>query len=342
MPVSVVVGGQFGSEGKGKVALEIARRTRAKAAVRVGGTNSGHTVVSKEGQTLALRQLPGAVVDGGLCAVLPAGSYIDVDVLVSEISLLGLTEEQIAIDPFARIISQHHKAWEQESGLGKAIGSTQSGTGAAVVAAIARGASTLRLPLSFAQDHPKLSRYIKDTTVVLRTLLDDGERIVIEGTQGFGLSVLHSKLWPKVTSRDTTAAGFVAEAGLSPLDVDDVTLVIRAFPIRVSGNSGPLEHETSWSEIAIEAGISRDLTEHTTVTKKVRRVAHFDAEIVRRAILTNAPTRIVLNHLDYVEPSSSSCLVGTKARAFVEYVEALIGRRVDWLGLGPHVFVERT
>jgi len=65
--------------------------------------------------------------------------------------------------------------------------------------------------------------------------------VIIEGTQGFGLSLLHAADYPYVTSRDTTAAAFVSEAGLSPLDVDDIVLVLRAFPIRVGGNSGPFK-----------------------------------------------------------------------------------------------------
>ena len=77
MPVSIVVGGQFGSEGKGKVALEIARRKTAAAVIRVGGTNSGHTAIGADGETYALRQLPAAAVDHSVQIILPAGSYID-------------------------------------------------------------------------------------------------------------------------------------------------------------------------------------------------------------------------------------------------------------------------
>ena len=144
--------------------------------------------------------------------------------------------------------------------------------------------------------------------------------MVVEGTQGFGLSLLHGGFWPKATSRDTTAAAFLAEAGLSPLDVDDVTLVIRCHPIRVAGNSGPLPGQTSWEHIAAEAGTMEDIQELTTVTAKVRRVGRFDPEIVRRAIQANQPTRIVLNHLDYVDPEVRDRSLTAKARTFVEMV----------------------
>ena len=88
----------------------------------------------------------------------------------------------------------------------------------------------------------------------MREHLEAGQRIIIEGTQGFGLSLLHSKYYPFVTSRDTTAAAFVSEAGLSPLDVDDIVLVLRAFPIRVGGNSGPLPNEIDWDTVTSESG----------------------------------------------------------------------------------------
>ena len=92
----------------------------------------------------------------------------------------------------------------------------------------------------------------------MRTRWSADARVVIEGTQGFGLSVLHGGYYPKATSRDTTAAGFLAEAGLSPLDVDDVTLVVRAHPIRVAGEFGTVRQAgrtTTWPEIARAAGL---------------------------------------------------------------------------------------
>src|ERR1700736_5422376 len=132
MPVSVVVGGQFGSEGKGKTALEIVRRDRTVAAViRVGGTNSGHTAFGKDGQRYALRQLPAAAVDGSVKVILPAGSYIDIGVFMEEMRRLELKRDQIAVSPMARIITDDHKSWERDADLGRVIGSTQSGTGAA-------------------------------------------------------------------------------------------------------------------------------------------------------------------------------------------------------------------
>jgi adenylosuccinate synthase len=106
MPVSVVVGSQYGSEGKGKIALEIIRREpNVGVAVRVGGPNSGRTGVSLAGRRFALRQIPAAAIDGNVLVVLPAGSYIDVEVLLSEIEMLGLRSEQVVVSRFANVIS---------------------------------------------------------------------------------------------------------------------------------------------------------------------------------------------------------------------------------------------
>ena len=125
MPVSVVVGGQFGSEGKGKVALEIARRSyEPVAVVRVGGPNSGHTAYDRAGRKRVLRQLPAGCIDRDVDVVLPAGSYIDVDVLRSEIEELDYPRDRIRISGHARIITDQHKQWEAEAGLAGAIGST--------------------------------------------------------------------------------------------------------------------------------------------------------------------------------------------------------------------------
>jgi adenylosuccinate synthase len=336
MPVSIVVGGQFGSEGKGKVALEIVRRDATVAAVvRVGGTNSGHTAIGRDAKTYVLRQLPAAAADRSVQVVLPPGSFIDLPILRRELKQLEIGPDRVAISPMARIISDQHKDWERASELGQAIGSTQSGTGAAVLAMTARGAGNLPLTSTQAEDVPELQPFLSDTTSLMRKLLNNGRRVLIEGTQGFGLSLLQGGYWPKATSRDTSAAGFTAEAGLSPRDVDDVTMVIRCHPIRVAGESGHLTGETTWERIAADAGLPAGHQEFTTVTGRVRRVGHFDAELVRRAIGTNHPDRIVLNHLDYVDWQVRSGALTEKARSFVERVEDQIDHRVDWIGTSP-------
>ncbi len=337
MPVTVVVGGQFGSEGKGKVALHLARRQSAVAVVRVGGPNSGHTGVDRNGDTWALRQLPAAVLEPGTIAILPPGALIDPAIFLHEVAQLGLGPDRVRVSRLATVVTAADREAERASGLVEGIGSTGSGTGAALVRRMARRDGSGRL----AGEQEELKQYLEDTGPMMREFLNQGKRIIVEGSQGFGLSLLHGPEYPKATSRDTTAATFVGEAGLSPLDVDDVTMVIRAHPIRVAGQSGRLDQETTWAAVAASARLPHDFVELTTCTRKVRRVGCFTPGVVRMAIDANRPTRIVLNHIDYVDPDARTGCPGPPAIRFVEdVVERSLGVRVDWLGTGPADVVE--
>lgn len=337
MPVTVIVGGQFGSEGKGKVAHYIARERHASVAIRVGGSNSGHTAIDRRGIPRVFRVLPTpALLDDVMC-VLGAGAYIDVEMLLSEMKVAALPADRLVIDPNAYLITEHHKRTENQSGLRERIGSTQSGTGVAVVDRISRHSSD-----NLAQNDPRLQKFLKPTRPFLRSTLDRGEHVIIEGTQGFGLSLLHSRYYPKTTSRDTTAAAFVAEAGLSPLDVREIILVLRAFPIRVPGASGHLPQEIDWETVACEGGWDRSLIERTSVTDQVRRVARFDPQIPLEAIEVNCPTQVVLNHADYFDLTSHhQGRVSAKAMAAVSNIEESLGRKVDFIGLGQSTLIAR-
>ncbi len=313
MAITIVVGGQYGGEGKGKVTYNIAQEKNINITVRIGGTNSGHTVVTKENDKYILRQLPTTAILPNSISVLSAGSYIDLDVLKEEIQLTGISEKQLFIDQNAMIITQEDKDCEAKNGLRKNIGSTLSGTGQSVIRRINRDTKTL-----LAKNIKELKPYIIDSKTFLYEQIEKKQKILIEGTQGYGLSLLHSPHYPFCTSRDTTAAGFLSEIGLSPFDVEDIILVIRTFPIRVEGNSGELKNELDWKILNQEP-------EFTSVTKKTRRIGKFDSEIVKQAIISNRPTKIVLNHLDYIEE--------TKQNSFVQKVENLINQKIDYIGL---------
>jgi len=336
MPVTVVIGGQFGSEGKGKVAHYLSVQMRAFAVVRVGGSNSGHTVVDAFGNAIVFRQLPTASILPNVICGLAAGSYISPKILLEEISRVGLTSDRLFIDPNAIIIRDDEEMKERSGVLRTTIASTQSGTGAAVQRRLDR-LNTAAL----AKNEPLLKQYVRPVSEFLRSSLDDQKRVIVEGTQGFGLSVLHSPYYPFVTSRDTTAAAFVSECGLSTRDVDDIVMVLRAFPIRVGGNSGPLANEINWDTVTNESGSTVRIIEHTSVTKTVRRVAKFDPAIVRSAISHNRPTRIVLNHLDYIDARCTETNVSDKVLHFVDRIEEEINAPIDYTGLGPGVLLPR-
>lgn len=323
MSVIIVAGGNYGSEGKGKVARYLCHERNATVVVRVGGSNSGHTVDGK-----ILRVLPSIAIDKDIdrYLVLPAGSYIDVDILLEEIERFDVKPNLIKIHPNAGVVTSKHKYAESSIGLGDRISSTLSGTGACVSDRVMRLDGFVR-----AKDCEQLKPFITDTTELMNLLLQVGETIVVEGTQGYMLSNLVSPHYPYVTARDTTAAGILSEAGLSPLDVETVCLVFRSYPIRVGGNSGELPHEITWEDVARYSGIT-GLKEYTSVTHKLRRVAEFDFDDANKAILANKPNMIVMNHMDYFK--AGTCDV------FLKKFQKRTGHRIDLIGTGPDEFIE--
>ena len=328
MSVTVIFGGQFGSEGKGKTAHYFTIKERADYCVRVGGPNSGHTVY-KDGEKFIFRVLPAGIIEDHVTAVLPAGSYIDLSVLRDEMRLAGVSEDRVLIDENAVIISDDFVAAEKQAELRRSIGSTESGTGAAVIARISRKKNVKLLAKDFCELHTH------DTKRILRDACDAGKKVIAEGTQGFGLSLLHARDYPYVTSRDTSAAAILSECGLSPFDVENIVMVIRAFPIRVSGESGDLPDEINWDILRAELGKTEDMTEYTSCTNRPRRVARFDAQVVTRSIICNRPNIIVLNHLDYVDGHVHDLpAVSEKCEEFISAVEAQIGQEVSYLGTG--------
>lgn len=337
MPISIIVGGQYGSEGKGKVSHFFSKEYNASAVIRVGGPNSGHTVINERNEPLIFKHLPTSCIMKDVKSVLTSGHYINLETLQREIEISKIREQDLLIDPFAVIISNLDIENEKSQGLIQKIGSTGCGLGSAILNRVARNDKTI-----FAKDVPVLQKYICHTNIYLREILDKGGRVIIEGTQGFGLSLLHSNLYPFSTSRDTTASGFLTEAGLSPLDVDDIIMVIRSFPIRVSGNSGPLEKETTWEEISNMSGSEILFNEFTSVSKKLRRVAKFEENVVIRAISYNNPTKIILNHVDYFDINCRTGIITDKAKLEVERIEKLIKRPITHLGLGRGSLVENN
>jgi adenylosuccinate synthase len=269
-------------------------------------------------------------------SVLTPGVYLDIPTVLAEIRQTDLSTKRVAIDPHAWVITEHDIESEMKSGLRNLIGSTGSGTGAAVARRVLRSDSG-----TFAKDIPELKPYIRETAELLARAMKSGQRVVVEGTQGFGLSILHSRTHPYCTSRDTTAASFISEAGLSPIDVDEIVLVIRSFPIRVAGTSGPLSDEIDWATITAESGYPNQVIEYTSVTQKVRRVARFNSEIVKRAIDHNRPTSIVLNHLDYIDARSTAANPTRRASNFVMALESAIGAPISFLGFSPSSLTRR-
>jgi len=306
--VDVIVGGQFGSEGKGHVAAYLARDY--DVLMRVGGPNAGHTVSSESG-VYTYVHLPSGSRDTDAKLLLGPGITINVDLLLKEIGDCNVSPERLFIDPQAMIIEDEDIKNEQE--LVTAISSTGQGGGAAAARRImGRKPGAVRL----AQHVPALEpyvgkgpRYRGSTRTQLEIAYRTGQMILLEGTQGSGLSIFHGQ-YPYVTSRDTNVAGCLAEAGISPNRVRRILMVVRPMPIRV-GNppgsnrniSGDLKHEVSFAVIAQAAGL--DPPEGAEYEKgsrsgKPRRVGWFEWDQFRDACALNAPTDIVLTFADYI------------------------------------------
>ena len=333
MPTTVVVGGQYGSEGKGKLVAYLAHTGRIDVAIRCGGPNAGHSVTCN-GRLEIVRQVPAAVISSSTRLLVAAGALIDPPVILQEIERFRLGSRRLGIDGFAAIISPQHKEQEERLDLRKRVSSTLSGTGAATSSKI------LREPgLELARQVPSLSKYIVDVAAEANTAFDDSKNIVIEGTQGFGLSLHHSRMYPFVTSRETSASHFLSEVGLSPGCVQHIIMVLRTYPIRVPGNSGPLERETSWSVISRSSGSPTELNEFTSVTKRLRRVGLFEWKPVKRAVMVNRPTALALQGLDYLNFEDRGKrkykMLSRKSKRFISHLEKQTGVPIRFIFTGP-------
>jgi adenylosuccinate synthase len=316
--VDVVVGGQFGSEGKGNVAFYLA--SEYDVLVRVGGPNAGHIVPLDPPYTHRL--LPsGTRANEEAHLVIGPGAVINTDVLLSEIADSQVEVGRLSIDPQVMVIEEDD--WIAEQRLREEIGSTGQGVGRATARRIMGrgelpdGYSKVRLAGSI----PTLAPYTRHRTAeVLSDAFSQGKRVLLEGTQGADLSLYHGT-YPWVTSRETTGAGCLAEAGIAPRRVRQVVMVVRTYPIRVGGDSGPMSQEISWEEIAerSELDLSDILqTEKGSVSRNQRRVSEFDWVQLRRAAEINGATDIALTFADYLDAQND------KARRFDQLTERTI------------------
>lgn len=331
----VVVGGQYGSEGKGAVAgricADLERSGGRVIGVRVGGPNAGHTVIGRCPKTCfehtwsdheedahpwRLRQVPvSAVTAPESLLVIAAGSEVDPDVLADEVRALdsagyGVTA-RLVVDGSATVLHPHHIDQEKTRNLSARIGSTAKGIGAARAERVWREAQ-LWSGYIRTEGRPDLEdvKVGSDTGRMLTEALRDDVSVVIEGTQGYGLG-LHTEAYPQVTSGDCRAIDFLAQAGVSPWQTDsdgwglDPAIVVcyRPYPIRVAGNSGRLRGETTWEALSLPV-------EKTTVTQKVRRVGTWDPELAAAAWRANGGPRgqvvwAALTMMDSVDPEIS-------------------------------------
>ena len=237
--VDVLVGGGYGSEGKGNIAFHLA--PEYDLLIRVGGPNAAHKVYLASGEIFTHFSLPSGTQAGQAQLALGPGAVVYPPELLDEIARCDVSIDRLSIDPQVMVVEDSDKQAEQD--MVGTIGSTASGTGNATARRLMRGEG-----VRLARDVDDLRPYVRPTYELLEEAYASRKRIMLEGTQGSGLS-LHHGPYPYVTSRDTNVAGCLAEAGIAPARVRKVVMVVRTYPIRVGGTSGPLTSELTWQEI---------------------------------------------------------------------------------------------
>ena len=350
--VTAVVGGQFGSEGKGLIVGHIARDYANH--VRVGAANAGHTFYDEDGQKRVMQQLPcAAYANPKADLFIGPGALISADIFHRELdawsawrNLKQMGDKVIYVDARAHVIQDHHIKAEQASGLAERIGSTSTiareGIGCAQAARVMREEACVT-----AEQYFQRAGY-RDWRVVLCDVPGEIYKatggILLEGTQGTGLS-LTTGAFPFVTSRNTTASGLAADVGIGPLDVDRVILVARTYPIRVAGPSGPFwadSKEIEWGDIGVDPE-----NERTTVTRKIRRVATFSLAQLDESIRLNSASEVALTFCDYMVPEMAG---ETELADHPQYGYANLQRLIKsieamncpvaMLGTGPKTVIE--
>ncbi|MEM4311546.1 MAG: adenylosuccinate synthetase [Nitrososphaerales archaeon] len=326
MVVKVIVGGFFGDEGKGKVIAYLALKDDVKAAVRGGvGPNAGHTVIYNGGKWV-LRMLPSAVVNPKTKLFVGAGVLVDPKVFLNEVKEYK-GNKRCFLDYNCSIIEEKHIIEDRGEHFKEKIGTTGTGTGPANSDRVLRRAK-------LAKDLKELKNYLADVSYEVNEIADKGESLIVEGTQGTFLSLYHGT-YPYVTSKDVCASAICSDVGLGPKKVDEVIVVFKSFVTRVG--SGPLEKELKAEEIE-----RMGLKEFGAVTGRLRRVAPFNFDLAKRAVMLNSATYIALTKLDVLFPKARGIRdyykLPLEAKSFVEEIEKRLNVPVKLIGTGPDVF----
>ncbi len=197
MPCTVIVGGFYGDEGKGKIVSYLALKDNIAAAARGGvGPNAGHSIVWKD-RTYRLRMLPSAFANPATQLLVGPGVLVNPEVFLQEMKDTE-TIGRCGLDPLCAIIEQKHIAQDRGSAhLSKEIGTTGAGTGPCNADRVNRSAK-------LAREVQELTPYLVDVPSVVNGFIEKGENVLLEGTQGTYLSLFHGT-YPYVTSKDVTA-----------------------------------------------------------------------------------------------------------------------------------------
>ena len=332
MPAIVLLGAQWGDEGKGK-ATDVLGPTLDYVVRYNGGNNAGHTIVIGK-EKYALHLLPSGILTPTVTPVIGNGVVIDLAVLFSEIDLLearGVDTSRLVVSANAHVIAPYHRTMDKvtERFLGKArIGTTGRGIGPTYADKMSRvgvrvqdlfdekillqkveGAleqknhllvkvynrramSVEEVVEEFGQYAERLRPFVADTSLLLTRALDERKTVLLEGGQATLLDVDHGT-YPFVTSSNPTSGGACTGSGIPPTRIDRVIAVVKAYTTRVGAGPFPTELDDAEGERLLQAG-----REFGTTTGRPRRCGWYDVPIARYAARINGVTDFVLTKLD--------------------------------------------
>ena len=329
----VVVGAQWGDEGKGKLVDVLAER--ADLVVRYqGGANAGHTVVTGDSQFI-LRQIPSGILHGQVTCIIGNGVVLDAATMFAELDGLeqrGIrTAGRLFVSDRAHLVLPHHKLLDVASEKSQAIGTTGRGIGPAyedktgrrgvrvgdlgnlaaarriiadrieranrILALLGSGErATLDETMALLESlAPRLRELATDTGLLVHRAVKARKRVLLEGAQGALLDLDHGT-YPFVTSSNTTAGGAAVGAGIGPTAIDGVLGVVKAYTTRVGNGPLPSAAEPDDDELLRRLG-----GEFGAVTGRPRRCGWFDATVVRYAVRVNGLTGLAVTKLDVLD-----------------------------------------
>ncbi len=334
MPSVIVVGVQWGDEGKGKMIDLLS--LKAKVIVRAqGGNNAGHTIIV-DGEEYRFHLIPSGILYPHVRCYIGGGTAIDPEVLLEEMEGLksrGISlQGRLFISPYAHVIFPYHrdldKLHEQQKGT-HTIGTTGRGIGPCYVDKADRVGIRMcelvrkdllkerlkfvvsmkskevaidfeNLYAQYVSFGEKLSPFISDVELAVSDALDNGDNVLFEGAHGTFLDTTFGT-YPYVTSSSTIAAGVCAGAGIGPTKIDHTLAVVKAYTTRV-GN-GPMPTE---ADLLLDHHIAREIG---TTTGRKRRMGWFDAVLTRQGVRLNGATSLAITKLDVLDklPSIKIC-----------------------------------
>jgi adenylosuccinate synthase len=322
MPCTVICGGFWGDEGKGKIISYLATKEKLDFCVRTGSVNAAHTIWH-EGKRYALHMVPGGFVHEKCRLLIGAGSNVEVAQFLKEVEETKV-KNRIGVDSQASIIEEKHSTQDKASAHLKGLGTTGRGVGPAIEERVRRTAK-------IARDVLELKPYLADVAAETNNAINGGKNVLLEGTQGLMLSLFYGT-YPYVTGRDTSASAICSEAGVGPTKVDNVLVVLKSFMTRVG--AGPLP-----GELQKEETMKRGWFETAAGTGRDRRSAPFNFELAKKAVMFNGATQVAVTKLDCVYPKCKGARtyndLPSDAKQFINEIEKQTRVAAALIGTGP-------